>query len=133
MQSMIRVQVEFDWRGDLLNYQAELALPLYLTHFDDFFNSLPAQIARQNGLDLDSVQYEWMLSNPIQVISFHPHIECRLPPLPMNTEDFLQFYQTMSIQAYLQKIAADYGIDLNANPHITQALKAAYSLGREHP
>lgn len=132
MQSMIRVQVEFDWRGDSLSYQAELELPLYLTNLDDLLHSLPTQIARQNGLDLDSIQYEWMLSNPIQVISFHPHIECCLPSLPMDAEDFLHFYQTIGTQAYLQKIANDYGLDLNTNPHLAHALKAAYNLGREH-
>lgn len=132
MQSLITVQVEFDWRGDSLSYQAELELPLYLMHFDDFLNSLPTQIARQNGLDLDSIQYEWMLSNNIQVINFTTNIECNLPPLPMDAEAFLQIYQTIGIQAYLQKIAADYGLDLNANPHLAQALTAAYTLGREH-
>lgn len=132
MPSTIKVRVEFDWRGDSLSYQAELELPLFLTHFDDFLNSLPTQIARQNGLDLDSIQYEWMLANPIHVIDFHPHIETTLPPLPMDAEAFLQFYQTLGTQTYLQKIAADYGLDLNANPHLAQALKAAYTLGREH-
>lgn len=105
---------------------------MYLTHFDDFFNSLPTQIARQNDLDLDSIQYEWMLSNPIHVIDFQTSIECSLPSLPMDAEAFLQIYQTIGIQAYLQKIAADYGLDLNANPHLAQALTAAYTLGREH-
>jgi hypothetical protein len=132
MTSTIKVQVEFDWRGDSLSYQAELELPLYLTNLDDLLHNLPTQIARQNGLDLDSIQYEWMLSNPIQVIDFNPHIECDLPPLPMDAEAFLQRYQTLGTQTYLQKIAADYCLDLNANPHLTQALTAAYKLGREH-
>jgi hypothetical protein len=132
MPSNIKVRVEFDWRGDSLSYQAELELPLYLTPLDDFLNSLPTQIARQNGLDLDSVQYEWMLSNPIQVIDFHSHIECVLPPLPMDAEAFLQRYQTIATQAYLQKIAENYALDLCTNPHLAQALKAAYILGREH-
>lgn len=131
MQSTIKVQVEFDWQGDSLSYQAELELPLYLTNLDDLLHSLPVQIARQNELDLDSVQYEWMLSNPIQVIDFNSHIECVKPTLPMDAEAFLQHYQTIGTQAYLQKIADDFAIDLRTNPHIAQALKAAYNLGQK--
>lgn len=132
MPSNIKVRVEFDWQGESLSYQAELQLPLCLTNLDEFLNSLPTQIARQNGLDLDSVLYEWMLSNPIQVISFHSYIECALPPLPMDAEDFLQIYQTVGTQAYLQQIAENFALDLNTNPRLFQALKAAYTLGREH-
>ena len=132
MQSTIKVQVEFDWRGDSLSYQAELELPLYLTNLDDLLHSLPTQIARQNGLDLDSVQYEWMLSNPIQVIDFNSHIESVKPTLPLDAEAFLQHYQALGTQAYLQKIADDYALDLRTNPHLLEALEAAYNLGREH-
>ncbi|MBP7900418.1 MAG: hypothetical protein KAZ85_00305 [Gammaproteobacteria bacterium] len=131
MKSMIRVCVEFDWRGDSLNYQAELELPVYMNNLEDMLHSLPTQIARQNGLDLDSIQYEWMLSNPIQVIDFRSDIECTLVALPIDAEDFLLLYQTLSIQGYLQKIAHDYALDLQAHPHLAQALKAAYTLGRE--
>lgn len=131
MKSMIRVCVEFDWRGDSLSYQAELELPIYMNNLEDFLHSLPTQIARQNGLDLDSIQYEWMLSNPIQVIDFRSDVECALVALPMDAEDFLPLYQTLGIQGYLQKIAHDYALDLQANPHLVQALKAAYTLGRK--
>jgi hypothetical protein len=73
-----------------------------------------------------------MLSNPIQVIDFNSHIQCDISPLPIDAEAFLQHYQTLGIQNYLQQIATDYGLDLNVNPRLAQALKAAYTLGRTY-
>lgn len=132
MQPTIKVLVEFDWKGDTLSIQAELDLPVSLTHVDDFMIQLHAQIARQNGLDLDSVQYEWMLSNPVQIIDFKTQTNIDIPNLPMDIVDFLPIYQSMATETHLQKIANNFALNVNSNPNLTLALKAAYLLGREH-
>lgn len=132
MQTTITVSLSYDYRGETFNYQANLHLPLYIENIEAFYRSIPQTIADKNKLDTFSYQFELMESAPIEVIAVDSRIEKSLPALPIAVEDFLEHYTKVGSEAYLQMIADEYRVDLNANPRFAKALKAAYALGKEH-
>jgi hypothetical protein len=132
MQTKITVSLSYDFRGESYNYQADIVLPLYIDNIEGFYRTIPQTIADKNKLNTFSYQYEVMESSPIEVIAMESRIEKSLPNLPMAVEDFLQHYSKVGSEAYLEMIANEYNVDLSANPRFAKALKAAYTLGKEH-
>lgn len=132
MQTTITVRLSYDYRGETFTYSAQLPLPLYIENIEAFYRSIPQTIADKNQLDTFTYQYELMETSPIEVVAVESRIEKSLPNLPIAVEDFLEHYSKVGSEAYLQMIAAEYELDLQANPRVAKALKAAYSLGKEH-
>ncbi len=131
MQTEISVRLCYDFRGETYTYNADIPLPLYIENIEAFYRSIPQTIADKNKLDTFTYQYELMETSPIEVIAVKSRIEKALPKLPVLLEDFLEHYTKVSSETYLQMIAEEYGLDLNANPRLAKALKAAYTLGKE--
>lgn len=132
MNSTMTVQAIFDFRGDTFNYQADIVLPLYIDDVELFLEQLPHKIAKQNQLEIISYKFEMLESSAIEVISFKSRIESAMPQLPIMVREFIDVYQSVGPEAYLQKIAEAYEIDLSTNPKLAKAIKAAYMLGKEH-
>jgi len=132
MQTTITVSLSYDYRGETFTYNAELLLPLYIDNIEAFYRSIPQTIADKNKLDTFTYQYELMETSPIEVVNVESRIEKSLPELPIALEDFLEHYTKVGSEAYLEMIADEYDLDLQSNPRFAKALKAAYSLGKEH-
>lgn len=132
MKSTITVRSLFDFRGETFCYEADIELPPKLDDVELFLEQLPSRIAKQNDLDVISYKFEMLESSEMEVVGFQSRIASVIPNLPMRVEAFLELYQEVGPEAYLQEIAQNYQIDLQANPHIAKALKAAYELGSEH-
>lgn len=132
MKSTITVRSTFDFRGETFCYEAEIVLPAYVDDIDLFLEQLPHRVAKQNELDVISYKFEMLESSEIEVIRFQSLIESAIPNLPMRVEKFLERYQEVGPDAYLQLIADKHQIDLDENPQVAKALKAAYELGNEH-
>ncbi|WP_130537055.1 hypothetical protein [Thiomicrorhabdus indica] len=131
MNSTMTVRVVFDFRGETFRYESDIVLPLYIDDIDLFLEKLPHRIAKEHHLDLISYQFEMMEHSDFEVTAFQSQIEFSLPKLPMMIREFLEIYQAIGPEAYLQKIAETYEIDLEQNPKLAKALKAAYTLGKE--
>jgi|GEM_PF-2722356 len=131
MNSTMTVRVVFDFRGETFRYESDIVLPLYIDDIDLFLEKLPHRIAKEHHLDLISYQFEMMEHSDFEVTAFQSQIEFSLPKLPMMIREFLEIYQAIGPEAYLQKIAEAYEIDLEQNPKLAKALKAAYTLGKE--
>lgn len=132
MKSIITVRSEFDFRGETFCYESDIDLPAIIDDIDLFLEQLPNRIAKLNDLDVISYKFEMLESSEMEVIRFQSCIASAIPNLPMRVEAFLELYQEMGPDAYLQEIAQNHQIDLQANPQIAKALKAAYELGNEH-
>jgi len=132
MQTTITASLSYDFRGETYVYSAEVLLPLYIDNAEAFCRSLPQMIADKNQLDTFTYQYELMETSPVEVVSVESRIEKSLPDLPMAVEDFIEHYKKVGSEAYLTMIADEYGLDLQAKPRVAKALKAAYTLGKEH-
>jgi hypothetical protein len=132
MQSTITVRVVFDFRGETFRFESDIVLPLYIDDIDQFLEKLPPRMAKEHGLDLISYKFEIMEHSDFEVIAFQSRIEASMPKLPMMIREFLEAYQAVGPDAYLQKIAEAYDVDIEHNPKFAKALKAAYSLGKEH-
>ena len=132
MNSTMTVRVVFDFRGETFRYESDIVLPLYIDDIDLFLEKLPSRIAKVHHLDLISYQFEIMEHSDFEVINFQSRIESSMPKLPMRVREFLEAYQAIGPDAYLQKIAEAYDLDLEQSPKIAKALKAAYNLGKEH-
>ncbi|CAN8142241.1 conserved hypothetical protein [uncultured Thiomicrorhabdus sp.] len=122
----------FDFRGETFRFESDIVLPLYIDDIDQFLEKLPHRIAKEHQLDLISYKFEIMEHSDIEVIRFQSRIEPVMPQLPMMVGEFLEAYQAAAPDAYLQKIAEAYEIDIANNPKFAKALKAAYVLGKEH-
>jgi hypothetical protein len=132
MNSSVTLRLEYDWKGETLIYQSEVVLPLYIADLNEYLATLPAQLARLNQLETNSPQFDWMAANPIMVVAFKSRIANELPSLPLEVSAFLTAYKKQGTQAYLKKIAESFDLDIEANPKLVKALKAAYTLGKEH-
>ncbi|WP_178861776.1 hypothetical protein [Thiomicrorhabdus cannonii] len=132
MKSIITVRSEFDFRGETFCYESDIDLPDTIDDIDLFLEQLPSRIAKLNDLDVISYKFEMLESSEMEVVKFQSRIASAIPNLPMRVERFLELYQEIGPEAYLQEIAENYQIDLQANPHIAKALRAAYELGNEH-
>ncbi|MDG6778373.1 hypothetical protein QCB44_06630 [Thiomicrorhabdus sp. zzn3] len=132
MKSTITVRSTFDFRGETFCYEADIDLPSYVDDVELFLQQLPNRIAKQNQMDVISYKFEMLESSEIEVIRFQSRIASAIPNLPMRVETFLDLYQKVGPEAYLQNIAENHQLDLDANPQIAKALKAAYELGKEH-
>ncbi|MDX1352278.1 MAG: hypothetical protein R3254_04645 [Thiomicrorhabdus sp.] len=126
------VRASFDFRGETFHYESEIDLPHYIDDVDLFLEQLPSRMAKENDLDVISYKFEMLESSEIEVIRFQSSIESALPNLPIHVETFLDFYQKIGPDVYLQEIAENHQLDIKKNPHIAKALKAAYELGNEH-
>ncbi|WP_319380309.1 hypothetical protein [Thiomicrorhabdus sp.] len=132
MSSTITVRSVFDFRGETFCYESDLVLPPRIEDVDLFLEQLPSRIAKLNDLDVISYKFEMLESSEIEVIRFQSRIQSAIPDLPMRVERFLELYQEVGPDAYLQEIAEAHQIDLDANPQMARALRAAYDLGNEH-
>ncbi len=132
MKSTITVRSKFDFRGETFDFALDVVLPPYIEDEELFLEQLPQRIAKHNNLDVISYKFEMLESSEIEVIRFQSRIESAIPDLPMRVERFIELYQKVGPDAYLQEIAENHQIDLDANPQIAKALKAAYDLGYDH-
>lgn len=132
MQTQMTVRLVFDFKGETFRLDTQVTLPLYIDDMDEFLYSLPKHIAQQHQIPIHSYEFEMLEASPIEVTGYDSPIESSLPELPTPVEDFLYAYQTVGVDAYIAKIAQVYELDLVTQPKITQALKAAYQLGKEH-
>lgn len=128
MTSTMRVRSTFDFRGETFCYELEVDLPPYIDDIDLFLQQLPSRIAQQNQLDVISYKFEMLESSEIEVIRFDSRIDSAEIELPMPVETFLERYQQIGSDAYLQEIAQKHQLDWDTNT--ANALKAAYLLGR---
>ncbi len=132
MKSLITVRSIFDFRGETFCYESEIVLPPVVDDIDLFLEQLPHRIAKLNDLDVISYKFEMLESSEIEVIHFQSRIQSAISNLPMRVDRFLELYQEVGPDAYLQEIAEAHQIDLDTSPQIAKALKAAYKLGSEH-
>lgn len=132
MQSTMTARLMFDFRGETFTYKADIVMPMYIDDEEAFLASIPRMIADKNQVNTYSYEFEIMENSDIEIIYFESRIETSMPELPMPAPEFVSAYQKVCTDAYLDKIAEAYNIDLKANPKISKALKAAYILGKEH-
>lgn len=132
MESVITVRSVFDFRGETFCYESDIALPPSIDDIDLFLEQLPNRVAKQNQLDVISYKFEMLESSNMEVIRFQSRIESEAVNLPMYIEDFLEIYEVIGPESYLQNIAEKHQLNVDENPKIAQALKAAYQLGHSH-
>ncbi|MGE4500708.1 MAG: hypothetical protein AB7C96_10215 [Hydrogenovibrio sp.] len=128
MKSTMKVRSTFDFRGETFCYELGVDLPPYIDDIDLFLQQLPSRIAQQNQLDVISYKFEMLESSEIEVIHFDSRIDASEVVLPMPVEAFLERYQQIGSDAYLQDIAQKHQLDWNDKT--AKALKAAYRLGK---
>lgn len=128
MKSTMKVRSTFDFRGETFCYELEVDLPPYIDDIDLFLQQLPSRIAQQNQLDVISYKFKMLESSEIEVIRFDSRIDASEIELPMPVETFLEHYQQIGSDAYLQEIAQKHQLDWDTQT--AKALKAAYLLGR---
>ncbi|WP_321276678.1 hypothetical protein [Thiomicrorhabdus indica] len=80
---------------------------------------LPCRIAKEHHLDLITYQFEMMEHSDFEVIASQSQIEFSLPKSPLMIREFLEIYQAIGPEAY--------ETDLEQNPKLDKALKAAYT------
>jgi len=131
MQSKMTVRLVFDFKGKTHRLDTEINLPVYINDVDEFMFSLPRQIAKQHQIPIHSYEFEMLESAEIDVVNFTSRIESVMPKLPISLDNFIDLYQSKGQEAYLEKIAEAYGLDIGTNPRIAKALKAAYVLGKD--
>jgi len=131
MQTKMTIRLIYDFRGVTKQLDTEIQLPLYIENIEQYLHSLPTKVAEKDGLDTFSYEFEMLESSPMEVISYESRIKSRLPKLPMDVKDFLEAYKQVGPEAYLQTIADAYEVDLEDNPRVIKAMKAAYNLGKE--
>lgn len=132
MEPIITVRSVFDFRGETFCYESDIQLPPSIEDIDVFLQQLPNRMAKENALDVISYKFEMLESSDIEVIRFTAPIELDDLTLPMHIEHFLEHYEAIGPDVYLQGIAKAHQIDLQANPEVAQALKEAYLLGNKH-
>lgn len=130
MKSTIRVCSSFDFRGETFRYELDVDLPPYIDDIDLFLQQLPSRIAKQNQLDVISYKFEMLESSEIEVIHFDSQISSVIAELPMPVAAFLEHYQEVGPDAYLQEIAEKHQLEWTAQT--AKVLKAAYLLGKSH-
>lgn len=132
MEPIITVRSVFDFRGETFCYESDIQLPPSIEDVDVFLQQLPNRMAKQNALDVISYKFEMLESSDIEVIRFTAPIELDDLRLPMHIEHFLEHYEAIGPDVYLQGIAKAHQIDLQAYPEVAQALKEAYLLGNKY-
>ena len=131
MNNRFTVTIEFSYKGETFEYKADVDLDAYM----EKMNGLPPLhdlIARNNGIDVYSYQYEVLTSEELQFSRVEGFAADFVHDGEFDAEGFATRWREERVGMIVGEIARQLmGVtDLAAQPALKQALLAAYRAGQ---